>query len=144
MIAERKSGWTDNSEERNHESGINMEGGDKGGGDWKPSEVNKICLYFCWWLSEHQHFKLQIRWQLRVCVCVCAYLCVLVFVWQGLIIIEEGGHGGVCVCVGRGYLFCTEMSEKRREGRQQQRTPPPTLPAPNPPPPHLSLTCLPC
>lgn len=27
MTAERKSGWTDNSEEKNHESAINMKGG---------------------------------------------------------------------------------------------------------------------
>lgn len=60
------------------------------------SEVNKICLYFCWWLSEQQHFKLQI-WRQLVFVCVCV---------PGAN--YDGGRRagwGVCILVG-GASFC--------------------------------------
>lgn len=65
---------TDNRAKRNHErtcAAVGV-GGEGRGGDknWKWSEVNKICLYFCWWLSELQHFKLQI-WRQLGCACVC-------------------------------------------------------------------------
>lgn len=44
-----------------------------------------------------------------VCVCVSDFAGVCMCTWQGLIIMGEGGQGGVCTWLVGGIFFCRKM-----------------------------------